>query len=123
MKPRFLTLTLAPLLIAGSMATASAPPTGAPTAPVADDLEAAIFAPASPSCPEAQNHSEPVLTDTGGPSCGMCSAPACQGASWTAYCGVTPNQQKKYCQPTQMCTGEGIGKFRCLCVVGGDIIP
>ena len=123
MKLKSVMPVFASLLLAGSLVNAATTSqTSAPVASQTDDISA-IFAPVSTDCPDAQGQLEPILASAVDPSCGMCSAPACQGASWTAYCGVTPTQQKKYCQPTQMCTGEGIGKYRCLCVVGGDIIP
>lgn len=88
-----------------------------------DKTAAAIFAPDSPACPEAQGTLEPIFTQTTDFTCGLCSAPACQGSSPTTYCGIAPDGTKKYCQATTACSGEGILVRRCLCVVGGDIIP
>lgn len=88
-----------------------------------DENAAAIFAPESPACPEAPGALGPVFVQATDFTCGLCSAPACQNSSPTTYCGVAPDGTKKYCQATTACTGEGILVRRCLCVVGGDIIP
>lgn len=123
MKFRPMTLAFAPLLLAGSLAYAASAPQAAISTIMLNDDAAAIFAPESSNCPDPQSSFQPVLAAVSEPICGLCSVPACQGASPTTYCGVRPNGTKMYCQQTQMCTGEGIGKYRCLCVVGGDIIP
>ena len=88
-----------------------------------DENAAAIFAPESPACPEAPSALDPVFAQMTDFTCGLCSVPSCQGASPTTYCGVTADGTKKYCQAGALCSGEGLGVRRCLCVVGGDIIP
>lgn len=90
------------------------------------DIEAsaaAIFASESPACPEAPSALEPVFAQTTDFTCGSCSVPACQGSSPTTHCATAADGTKKYCQATTACTGEGILVRRCMCVVGGDIIP
>src|SRR5688572_21482391 len=112
---RIALLGLAALLL--TVALAGATPAGF------DENTAMIFAPESPSCAEASSASEPLFLQATDFTCGLCSAPACQGSSPTTYCGVAPDGTKKYCQSTTACTGEGILVRRCLCVVGGDVIP
>lgn len=106
---------LAALLLTGALAGAT--PAGI------NENAAMIFAPESPGCAEASGASEPLFLQATDFTCGLCSAPACQGSSPTTYCGVAPDGTKKYCQATTACTGEGILVRRCLCVVGGDVIP
>jgi hypothetical protein len=105
----------AALLLMGTLAGAM--PVGA------GENAATIFAPEPPSCAEASRASEPFFVQATDFTCGLCSVPACQNASPTSYCGVTPSGTKKYCQATTLCSGEGILKRRCLCVVDGDIVP
>ncbi len=123
MKLTSVTLVFASLLLAGSLAIAAqAPQVVTPTTSTNDEAALAIFASESPGCQKTQVPSEMVFAADGDPSCGLCSAPACQGASWLAYCG-TRFGNNMYCQPTQMCTGEGMGKYRCVCVVSDPILP
>lgn len=103
------------LLLMGALA-------GVASAGIEEDA-AAIFAPESPACAGAPNALEPVFAQAGNFTCGLCSVPACQNSSPTTYCGVAPDGTKKYCQATTACSGEGTLVRRCLCVVGGDIIP
>lgn len=112
---RIALFSLAALLLTTTLAGAM--PAGA------GENAATIFAPESPSCAEAPIASEPFFAQATDFTCGLCSAPACQNASPTTYCGVTSTGEKKYCQATTACTGEGILVRRCLCVVGGDVIP
>src|SRR5215203_2771006 len=88
-----------------------------------DENAGAIFAPESPACAEASGASAPIFLQATDFTCGACSVPACQFSSPTTYCGVAPDGTRKYCQATTACTGEGILVRRCLCVVGGDIVP
>ncbi|HYG61625.1 MAG TPA: hypothetical protein VEL74_03515 [Thermoanaerobaculia bacterium] len=88
-----------------------------------DENVATLFAPETPECGDAASAPEPYLAQATDFTCGLCSAPACQNSSPTTYCGITATGVKKYCQATTACTGEGILVRRCLCVVGGDIIP
>lgn len=105
---------LAALLMTGSMAGAQ--PAGT------DEIAVTIFAMETPGCADVVGTpaSDFVQTDF---ICGLCSVPSCQGASPTSYCGLAPSGERKYCQATTLCTGEGIRVRRCMCVVGGDIIP
>lgn len=116
---RIVLAIFAALLLVGNLAGAT---------PV--DIEKAaeaIFAPDSAACPEGPNALgaalDPAFAQITDFTCGMCSVPACQGSSPTTYCGVAPDGTKKYCQAGALCSGEGVGVRRCLCVVGGDIIP
>lgn len=118
MKLRFMVPAFASLLLAGTLAYAApAPQSSTPATEVAP----AIFAAESQDCLEAQSPLAGAL-NASDPYCGLCSAPACQGASWLAYCGVRFGNPM-YCQPTTACTGEGIGKYRCVCQVGDPILP
>lgn len=112
---RIALVVLAALLLTGTVA-------GATPADI-EKAAAAIFAPESPGCAEAQGALEPVFAQATDFTCGSCSAPACQGSSPTTYCGIAPDGTNKYCQATTACTGQGILVRRCLCVVDGDIVP
>jgi hypothetical protein len=127
MKIRFTLLGIAALLLTGSLAAAA--PVAPEAAPVNDLDAVAISTPASSDCSKATDFSEPIFASED-PSCGTCGHPACSGLNWGAYCGSRSDpfnpyggSVSLYCQPTQLCTGEGIGKRRCVCVVDGDILP
>lgn len=128
MKIRVALLGITALLLAGSIAAARA---AQEVAPISALDAATVSTPASSDCSKATDFLAPMLASGDvNPHCGTCGHPACSGADFGAYCGRrsdpfgSPFQYVSlYCQPTQACTGEGIGMRRCVCVAEGNILP
>jgi hypothetical protein len=96
MKLRSTFLTLASLLLMGSLASAE---TSMPANPASANLAAIFSAPASPDCANAKLPSfAPTPTEQAAFVCGGCSDTICQGKQRGAFC-KSQNGQTYTCQP------------------------
>jgi len=115
MKLRSVMPAFALLFLAGSLANAT-PASQSPAPATSEEIASALFLPESEDCAATQSLNEPIFVDLGNPHCGNCGNPACSGASFGSYCGLR-NGNKMYCIQTYLCSGEGIGHYRCTCEV------
>lgn len=124
MKLRSVMPAFALLFLAGSLAYAAPTPQSLPPTASAEEIAAAIFLPEPESgdCAANQTLEEAVFVDIGNPHCGSCGHPNCSGASFGAKCGVRFGQDM-FCVQTYLCSGEGLGHYRCTCEVNGAINP
>lgn len=126
MKARFTLLGITVLLLTGSIAAAG--PAASAVAPTSTLDTATISTLASSDCSKDTDSLETIFASDG-PQCGTCGHPNCSGANFGAYCGSRSDpfdpyggSVSLYCQPTQLCAGEGVGKRRCVCEAGGNIL-